>query len=50
MKDIVQKTGNKRNNINSISSNNNNTNNPSNGKYKCSIWRRRINKKSRTIK
>ena len=52
MKSIMkkQKTENKRNNINSISSNNNNTNNTSNSKYKRSIWRRRINKKSRTIK
>ena len=52
MKNIMkkQKTGNKRNNINSISSNNNNTNNPSNSKYKCSVWRGRINKKSRTVK
>ena len=52
MKRIIkmQKTGNKRNNINSISSNNNNTNNTSNSKYKCSIWRGRINKKSRTSK
>ena len=52
MKNIIkmQKAGNKRNNINSISSNNNNTNNPSNSKYKCSVWRKRINKKSRTIK
>ena len=52
MKSIMkmQKTENKRNNINSISSNNNNTNNFSNSKYKRSIWRRRINKKSRTSK
>ena len=45
-----EKTQNKRNNINSTSSNNNNTNNFSNSKYKRSIWRRRINKKSRTSK
>ncbi len=52
MKNIIkmQKTGNKRNNINSISSNNNNTNNFSNSKYKCSVWRKRFNKKSRTVK
>ena len=52
MKNIIkmQKTGNKRNNINSISSNNNNTNNISNSKYKCSVWRKRLNKKSGTIK
>ena len=49
MKNIMkmQKTGNKRNNINSASSNNNNT---SNSKYKCSVWRKRFNKKSRAIK
>ena len=52
MKNIIkmQKTGNKRNNINSTCGNNNNTNNISDSKYKCSIWRRRINKKSRTSK
>ena len=52
MKSIIkmQKTGNKRNNINSISSNNNNTNNISNSKYKCSVWGKRTNKKSRAIK
>ena len=52
MKNIIkmQKTENKRNNINSISSNNNNTNNISNSKYKCSVWRKRIDKKSRAIK
>ena len=52
MKNIMKKpkTGNKRNNINSTSSNNNNTNNFSNSKYKRSIWRSRINKKSRTVK
>ena len=52
MKSIIkmQKTQNKRNNINSTSSNNNNTNNFSNSKYKRSIWRRRLNKKSRTSK
>ena len=52
MKDIMkkQKTGNKRNNINSACSNNNNINNTCNSKYKCSIWRKRLNKKSRTIK
>ena len=46
----MQRTGNKRNNINSTSSNNNNINNLSNSKYKCSIWRKRFNKKSRTVK
>ena len=46
MKSKMQNIGNRRNNINSISSNNNNTNNSSNSKYKCSIWRRRLNKKS----
>ena len=45
-----QKAGNKRNNINSTSSNDNTTNNPSNSKYKCSVWGKRLNKKSRTIK
>ena len=45
-----KKSGNKRNNLNSTSSNDNTTNNPSNSKYKCSIWRWRINKKSRTSK
>ena len=52
MKSIMkkQKTGNKRNNLNSTSSNDNNTNNPSNSKYKCSVWGKRLNKKSRTIK
>ena len=43
-------SGNKRNNLNSTSSNDNTTNNPSNSKYKCSVWRGRINKKNRTIK
>ena len=43
-------SGNKRNNLNSTSSNDNNTNNPSNSKYKCSVWGKRLNKKSRTIK
>ena len=33
MKNIMQKAGNKRNNINSLSSNNNNTSNFSNSKY-----------------
>ena len=52
MKNIIkmQKAGNKRNNLNSISSNNNTIDNPSNSKYKCGVWRRRNNKKSRTIK
>ena len=50
MKSKIQKEGNRRNNINSISSNNNNTNNSSNNKYKCGVWRRRLNKKSRTSK
>ena len=49
MKSKIHKAGNRRNNINSISSNNNNTNNSSNSKYKCGVWRRRINKKSRAI-
>ena len=43
-------SGNKRNNLNSTSSNDNTTNNPSNSKYKCSVWRGRINKKSREVK
>ena len=43
-------SGNKRNNLNSTSSNDNTTNNPSNSKYKCSVWGKRLNKKSRTIK
>ena len=50
MKSKIQKEGNRRNNINSISSNNNNTNNTSNSKYKCSVWGKRTNKKSRAIK
>ena len=52
MKNIMkmQKKENKRNNINSISSNDNTIDNPSNSKYKCSIWGKRLNKKSRTIK
>ena len=52
MKNIIkmQKAGNKRNNLNSTCSNDNTINNPSNSKYKCSVWRRRINKKSRTGK
>ena len=50
MKCIMQRRGNKRNNINSTSSNNNNTNNTSNSKYKCSVWGKRTNKKSRAIK
>jgi len=43
-------SGNKRNNLNSTSSNDNTIDNPSNSKYKCSVWGKRLNKKSRTIK
>ena len=41
---------NRRNHTNILSSNHNSINNTSNNKHKCSIWRKWINKESRTIK